>query len=168
MGPWSEATDEVHVPPDVMPYAIGSDPVSPTADMKVQFQLVRFRPTDGVTVTRHFRTAWRGDRRAADCRDPLVGRDKAQASVIDFNSHQIVLDVNANKKTGGYQQLPTGFVGPPIERPVLALLLRPDGSVPCITRPTTSPMRFAATSTLTTSTSSSESGKERKAAWVQG
>ena len=41
-----------------------------------------------------------------------------------------MLDVFANKKTGGYQYLPAGFVGPPITRPAVALVLRPDdGSV---------------------------------------
>ena len=40
-----------------------------------------------------------------------------------------MLDVFANKKTGGYQHLPAGFVGAPIVKPALALLLRPDGSV---------------------------------------
>ena len=33
------------------------------------------------------------------------------------------------RRRRGYQFLPTGFVGPPIERPVITLLLRPDGSV---------------------------------------
>ena len=130
VGPWSEATDEVHVLPDIMPYAIGSDPLSPTADVKIQFQLVRFRPSDGVTVTRHLPYGPGeviGEPRTAEI--PTSDGTKHKSSVIDFNSRQIVLDVNANKKTGGYQQLPTGFVGPPIERPVLALLLRPDGSV---------------------------------------
>ncbi len=28
---WSEPTDEVHMPPDVMPYAIGTDPLSPNS-----------------------------------------------------------------------------------------------------------------------------------------
>ena len=54
---------------------------------------------------------------------------RSKTSLIDFNSRQIVLDVIANKKSRGYQYLPTGFVGPPIERPAIALLLRPDGSV---------------------------------------
>ena len=39
---------------------------------------------------------------------------------IDFNSHQIVLDVYG----GGYVNLPSGLVGPSIERPALAALLR--------------------------------------------
>ena len=40
------------------------------------------------------------------------GSKHKKSSTIDFNSHQIVLDVIANKKTGGYQHLPAGFVGP--------------------------------------------------------
>ena len=60
---------------------------------------------------------------------PVSDGSGKKAKAIDFNSHQIVLDVFANKKTGGYQHLPAGFVGPPIARPALALLLRPDGTV---------------------------------------
>ena len=43
---------------------------------------------------------------------------------VDFNTHQIVLDA-----AGGLQPLPPGFTGGAVERPALALLLRPDGSV---------------------------------------
>jgi hypothetical protein len=60
---------------------------------------------------------------------PVSDGTGKKSKVIDFNSRQIVLDVFAIKKTGGYQQLPAGLVGPPIARPALALLLRPDGSV---------------------------------------
>ena len=49
------ATDQVDMPPDVMPYAIGSLPPSPGSDMKVRFQVIRFHPADGVTVPRNFR-----------------------------------------------------------------------------------------------------------------
>ena len=129
-GPWSEPTDEVHVLPDVMPYVIGSEPPTPAADVKVQFQVIRFRPSDGVTVTRNFPSGPGeviGEPRTAEI--PASDGSKHKSSTIDFNSRQIVLDVSANKKTGGYQHLPAGFVGPPIERPVLTLLLRNDGSV---------------------------------------
>jgi hypothetical protein len=129
-GPWSEATDEVHVLPDVMPYAIGTDPVSPKADMKVVFQVIRFRPSDGVTVPRHFSAGPGeviGEPRTAEI--PVSDGSNKKNSTIDFNSHQIVLDINANKKTGGYQPLPSGMVGPPIDRPALTLLLRKDGYV---------------------------------------
>jgi len=129
-GPWSEQTDEVHVLPDVMPYVIGSEPSTPSADVKIQFQVIRFRPSDGVTVTRNFPSGPGeviGEPRAAEI--PASDGTKHKSSTVDFNSRQLVLDVSANKKTGGYQHLPAGFVGPPIERPVLTLLLRNDGSV---------------------------------------
>ena len=45
--------------------------------------------------------------------------------MIDFSTRQIVLDVAG----GGYQDLPSGMVGTPIERPVFAALLRRDGSI---------------------------------------
>src|SRR5262249_16875919 len=60
---------------------------------------------------------------------PVADGTGKKSKVIDFNSRQIVLDVFANKKTGGYQPLPEGFVGPPVARPLLALVLRPDGTV---------------------------------------
>jgi hypothetical protein len=60
---------------------------------------------------------------------PSSDGTKPKTSSIDFNSRQIVLDIIGNKKRGGYQDLPSGFVGPPIERPTIALLLRNDGSV---------------------------------------
>ncbi len=129
-GPWSEATDEVHMPPDVMPYAIGSDPVSRSADMKVKFHVIRFRPLDGVTVTRNF-TAGPGEVIGEPGMTAIPSSDgtKTKTSSVDFNSHQIVLDLVGNKKTGGYQPLPTGMLGPPLERPTITLLLRNDGSV---------------------------------------
>ncbi len=43
----------------------------------------------------------------------------------DFTTHQVVLDASG----GGFQALPGGINGPVIERPVLTLLLRPDGAV---------------------------------------
>lgn len=129
-GPWSEQTDEVHMPPDVMPYATASSPPGPGNDMKVRFQVIRFHPADGVTVPRNFDAAPGeviGEPRTSEI--PVSDGTGKKSKVIDFNSRQIVLDVFAIKKTGGFQQLPAGFVGPPIARPALALLLRPDGSV---------------------------------------
>ena len=127
---WSEATDEVHVLPDVMPYVIGSDPPSPKADMRVNFQIFRFRPSDGVTVPRNSPAGPGeiiGEPRTAEV--PTSDGTKTKSTLVDFNSRQILLDICANKKTRGLQYLPAGFVGPPIDRPVVALLLRKDGSV---------------------------------------
>ncbi len=129
-GPWSQETDQVTMPPDVMPYSIGSLPPSPTNDIKVRFQVIRFHPADGVTVTHNFEASPGeiiGEPKTADI--PASDGSGKKPKTIDFNSRQIVLDVFANKKSGGYQQLPPGFVGPPIVRPVLALVLRPDGTV---------------------------------------
>ena len=130
-GPWSDPpTDEVHMPPDVMPYAVSTDPPARNSDMKLRFQIIRFRPLDGVTVTKNV-TAGPGEEigEPGSAMIPSSDGTKPKSSLIDFNSRQFVLDVIANKKTGGYQHLPSGFIGPPIEKPAIALLLRPDGSV---------------------------------------
>ncbi len=130
-GPWCDPpTDEVHMPPDVMPYAISSDPATLSSDVKVKFQVIRFRPADGVTVTRNF-PAGPGEviGEPGSAIIPSSDGTKSKTNTIDFNSRQIVLDIIANKKSGGYQYLPAGINGPPIERPTIALLLRNDGSV---------------------------------------
>jgi hypothetical protein len=128
-GPWSEESDAVTMPPDVMPYAAGTFPPSSTSDAKMRFQVIRFNPTSGVTVPHRFEASpgeMIGEPKTADV--PVSDGSGKKATTIDFNSRQIVLDVFSNKKTGGYQPLPAGFVGPPIIKPALALVLRPDGS----------------------------------------
>ena len=129
-GPWSDQTDSVTMPADVMPYALTTVPPGQTSDMRVTFQVIRFHPDSGVTVPRSFDAApgeLIGEPRTSDI--PVSDGTGKKSKVVDFNSRQIVLDVFAIKKTGGYQHLPAGFVGPPIARPALALLLRPDGTV---------------------------------------
>jgi hypothetical protein len=131
-GPWSEATDSVTMPPDVMPYATASQAGSAKNDVQVRFQVVRFHPEDGATVPKNF---WAsagdvvGDPRMADV--PASDGTGKKAKQIDFNSRQIVLDVYMNKRSTpfGYQHLPAGFVGPPIPRAAIALLLQKDGSI---------------------------------------
>jgi len=125
-GPWSQETDQVHMPPDVQPYAVGSLDPNPRRDRQVRFEVVRFNPADGWTVPRHFEASAGeviGDRRTAEV--PASDGSGTKSKTIDFSSRQVVLDV----KGGGYQQLPARLVGTPIERPALAVLLRPDGSV---------------------------------------
>jgi hypothetical protein len=130
-GKWSDPTDEVYMPPDVMPYVKGILPSSPASDVKAQFQVIRFNPVDGVTVPHNFGASPGeviGDPRTAEI--PVSDGSGKKTKTIDFNSHQIVLDVFTNKKQpAGKQLLPSGFNDPPMDRPVVALLLRPDGSV---------------------------------------
>ena len=125
-GPWSEETDSVAMPPDVMPYAMGTLPGGVDSDLKVRFQVVRFNLADGVTVPRTFEAPPGeiiGEPRTAAI--PVSDGSGKKSKTIDFTTHQIVLDASG----GGLQQLPRGMVGPAFERPVLTLLLRPDGSV---------------------------------------
>ena len=68
-----------------------------------------------------------GEPRTADI--PVSDGTGKKSKTIDFNSHQILLDVFANKKTGGYQQLPAGFVGPPIVKPSSPCFCAPMASV---------------------------------------
>ena len=124
-GPWSEPTDEVSMPPDVSAYAMGVMPVSPKSDLKVNFEVVRFDLSDGATIPHRFAASPGeviGEVSSADI--PTSEGTGKKTKPVDFNTHQIVLDV-----AGGLEGLPPGFTGGAIERPALALLLRPDGSV---------------------------------------
>jgi len=124
-GPWSEPSNEVHMPPDVSAYAIGVLPAGPKTDMQVSFQVIKFDPADGVTVPSTFEGAPGdivGEPRRRDV--PVSDGTGKKAKLIDFNSHQIILDVD-----GGWQPMPSGFPGGGLERPAMALMLRPDGAV---------------------------------------
>jgi hypothetical protein len=129
-GDWSPATDEVQMPADVSPYALATEPASPGSDVKVTFQVIRFHPDNGVTAPRTFQAGPGeviGEPKTTEI--PVADGSGKKTRTIDFNSRQIVLDVNVIKKTGGSQPLPTGMIGAPVERAALALLLRPDASV---------------------------------------
>jgi hypothetical protein len=123
-GPWSQATNEVHMPADVAAYAMGTVPPSTKSDIKVKFQVIKFNPEDGVTVPRNFDAGTGeviGEFRTADV--PVSDGSGKKSKPIDFNAHLIVLDA-----VGGWQPMPDGIPGA-LERPVTSLLLRPDGSV---------------------------------------
>ena len=78
-GPWSQATDPVSMPPDVMPYASATSPPSAVGDMKVRFQVIRFNPVDGVTVPHRFEAS-PGEMigEPAVGRSPGFGRDRKE------------------------------------------------------------------------------------------
>ncbi len=123
-GPWSEPTDEVNMPADVAAYAMGTLPSS-KSDMKVNFQVIRFEEQSGVTIPHKF-PASPGEiiGEVSSAEIPTSEGTGKKIKPVDFNTHQIVLDV-----VGGQQPLPAGFPGGMLDRPALTLLLRPDGSV---------------------------------------
>jgi hypothetical protein len=128
-GPWSEVTDPVSMPPDVMPYVMGTMPAGLNR-MKIQFEVIRFHPDDGVTIPKRFEAGpgeLLGEIRTAEI--PVSDGSGKKSHAVDFNSHQIVLDVTPRNPADALCPLPIGMLGGPVERPGLALLLRPDGSV---------------------------------------
>jgi hypothetical protein len=127
-GDWSEPTDPVTMPADVAAYAMRKAP--PAAGAKrpdqVSFQVARWNPSDGVTVVRTF-SAGPGEILGEPLNSSIPATDgtKPKSKLVDFNSHEIVLDA-----TGGPQRTSAvGATGAPLDMPALSLLLRPDGTV---------------------------------------
>jgi hypothetical protein len=127
-GPWSAPTDEVSMPADAAPYAMGTLPANPKSDMKVRFQVIRFDPSEaagGVTVHATFDASPGeviGEVRTRDV--PVSDGSGKKSKSIDFFTRQIVVDTS-----GGLMPLPAGMPGAAIQRPALALLLKSDGTV---------------------------------------
>ena len=124
-GPWTEPTDEINMPADVAAYAMSPLPPGPKSDAKVRFQVISFDLKDGVTVPKTYMAGpgeLIGDLSSAAI--PNSEGEGPKSKKVDFNTHQLILDV-----TGGMQSLPQGFPGGGLERPALALLLKKDGSV---------------------------------------
>ncbi|WP_165070277.1 hypothetical protein [Paludisphaera rhizosphaerae] len=124
-GPWSESTDEVHMPPDVTAYAMGVLQATPKSEMKGVFQIVKFNPDDGQTLPRQFEAApgeLLGEVRTTQI--PTSDGTGTKNKGVDFSSQLMVLDV-----VGGFKPLPAGFLGNIIVQPSCAALLRPDGLV---------------------------------------
>jgi hypothetical protein len=135
-GPWSQETDQVHMPPDVEPYVMGSLDPNPRSNRKVRFQVVRFNLGDGWTIPNNFEASPGeviGELKTRQI--PASDGSGAKSKPVDFSSRQIMLDVYmpgqapATPDPSGYQQLPSGIVGTPIERPALAVVLRPNGTI---------------------------------------
>jgi hypothetical protein len=128
-GPWSAETDPVSMPPDVMPYVMGTMPAGLNR-VKIHFDVIRFHPQDGVTVPKPFDAGpgeLLGEPRTAEI--PVSDGSGKKSHTIDFTSNQIVLDIFPKNPVDGLYPLPGGMLGGPVERLGLALLLRPDGSV---------------------------------------
>jgi hypothetical protein len=126
-GPWSEPTDAVTMPADVAPYAMEKEKGGVNARFeRVQFQVVRYDPKDGATVTRNFE-AGPGEviGEESSTAIPNSEGEGTKSRRVDYNSHQLVIDT-----AGGNKPIaPLGLSGAPVDAPAVALLMRQDGSV---------------------------------------
>jgi len=128
-GPWSEPTEEVSMPPDVATYAINKEPYLPKKLDQVLFEVARWTPNSGVTVVRKFPAAPGeiiGEYTSAPIPSSSTGTLTVKSERVDFNSHQIVLDV-----MGGDQPIPPlgPGTGGRLMMPAVSLVMRPDGTV---------------------------------------
>ena len=130
-GDWSEPTDDVSVPADVAAYAMKK--AAPTRrNDQVVFQLVRWNPADGHTVTRNDE-AGPGELigQQAVAQVPSSEGKGTTSTPIDFNSRRIVLDT-----MGGLMPAPKVIgASAPFEEPAISLVLRPDGAVAIRSQP---------------------------------
>ena len=124
-GPWSEPSEEVTVPGDTAAYAMTMAPPTRRND-QVSFQIVRWNPEDGHTVTRNDEAGpgeMVGEPASADV-PSSEGKGKT-SKLVDFNSRRFVLD-----SIGGVEQpSPAVKQSAPFAIPAMALLIRPDGTV---------------------------------------
>ena len=124
-GPWSEPSDEVTVPADVVTFAVAK-PRSGRRPDQVEYKVVRFNPDDGRTVVSTFSAAPGeviGEFKTAAVAE-FDGKGRT-SKPVDFTSHQVVLDA-----LGGPPPLPTlpGVQGQ-FEVPALSTVIRPDGTL---------------------------------------
>jgi hypothetical protein len=128
-GPWSEPTNEVTMPADVTAYVMNKEPPAPNAKRndRVLFQIVRWNPDNGVTVTRNFPF---GPGQVvgvepATTQIPSSEGKGPTSKLVDYNSRQILID-----QTGGPEPISqVGAGGSTLNIPSVSLLLRADGSV---------------------------------------
>ena len=124
-GPWSEATNEVTMPADITAYAMKKSPPGVKRADMVSFQVVKWDPTDGVTVYRDMEFG--PGQIVGEARSTPIPSSEGTGPTrrtIDYNSHQILLD-----ESGGDQPLSQVGVGGKLDVPALSLLLRKDGTV---------------------------------------
>jgi len=121
----------VTMPSDVATYAIGKDPNVPRKLEQVKFEVACSIPENGVTVVPTFPHS-PGEIIDEEKPDDLPILDpsgkKPQSMRVNFNSHQLVLDV-----MGGNLPMPVPPLGPNLgsqfAAPGMAFVVRRDGSV---------------------------------------
>jgi hypothetical protein len=119
------------MPPDVATYALAREPQVPRKLDQVNFEVARWAPDSGATVVKRFPAA-PGEiigtlsSVAVPIPDAQTGVKLPVSQRVDFNSHQLVLDV-----MGGDQTLPPlgPGLGGRLSVPALALVVRRDGAV---------------------------------------
>src|SRR5262249_48118064 len=95
-GPWSEPTEEGTMPSDVANYALSKELPVPRKLDQVNYQIARWTPEDGVTIVKRMTAAPGqiiGDVSSAALPILDPSGKKTVSRRIDFNSHQVVLDV---------------------------------------------------------------------------
>lgn len=126
-GDWSEPTNEVTMPADITAYAMKKQFAPPNAKRQdmVSFQIVKWNPEDGMTVTKT-RDYGVGQIVGETIRTdvPVGDGTGTKSKPIDYNSHQLLID-----EAGGDQPVSQVGVNGKLEVPALTLLLSTDGSV---------------------------------------
>jgi hypothetical protein len=123
-GPFSEPTEPVTVPPDTAIYAMEKVPSVGQSDL-VKFQVTRWDPSKGFMVVKNFDAGPGdviGEYVSADI--PSSEGEGVKSQRVDFNSHQLVLDV-----MGGTRPVPTEIDNSRFDIPALSLVVRPDATV---------------------------------------
>jgi hypothetical protein len=125
---WSEPTNEVTMPADVAVYTMAKAPGGQATSRRdqIEFQVVRWREKDGVTVTRSFE-AGPGEVVGGPRTTPIPNSDgeKMKNELVDYNSHQLVVDAE-----GGPQPIAqVGVGGAPLDVPAVTLIMRQDGTI---------------------------------------
>ena len=125
-GPWSEPTDAVNVPADVSTYALGNSLIPGGEDRtKVQFQVAKWSPEDGLTVIEKYDQV-PGDI-IGQMGGALVPNEKGTGLTrkpYDFTSHQILADAMGGDRPTSEAQ---SFGVTSLTTPALALVVRYDG-----------------------------------------
>ena len=125
VGPWSDPTEPIFVPADVVAFAQAPEP-NPRRDDLVSFQVVRWDPQTGQTLIKTDE-AGPGDLvgEYGSVQMPSSEGGGPKPVNIDFNSRAIVLDTD-----GGRDMIPdVGVERNQFTVPAMALLVEPDGSV---------------------------------------
>lgn len=130
VGPWSEPTGSVQVPADVAAYVVdyAPDSANPNRNDVVRFEMVRWVPETGLTITRTQSSAPGqvvGEKMSSQVPDIINKKLKSQN--VDFTSHRVLLDTAGGKRP--ISNLGLGSSHPEFDAPALALVLRTDGTL---------------------------------------